>query len=335
MRLHINWRSKKVWGIIVLLVLLLLIGGWVWWKMQQHTETEQRVANVSGDFDKAVNQSVGLEFKSGMTTFDVRKMPEYLLGLPKAEWFTPTAMQVIGFNLGLDDKSSVMTQGSQYLWQQDLRMLTIDTRLGSINFTTSFNLGDVNLPGGAPTEEQAVASVKKFLEVTKLPGDFYDYDGATSSYLLVNPGGELDQAINQTGPLLMVHIPLKASGVPVILPIENYVMIDAEGKIRVLSLFIPNLRAEESLINVVNINTARDRLDKGRGAVIESTAADVSKITVENISPAYYLTLREFYAIKEKRDLKPVYLFSGPEGKVAVNASVNEELQSDQETIEE
>ncbi|NTV30596.1 hypothetical protein HGA91_01265 [candidate division WWE3 bacterium] len=303
-------------GSIIAIVLLFGIALLFEYFARRPTQSVIKLGGSPTLVDELSNSPVDIEFVDGRQEMNVSRMADIELALPESRWFTNSTMQLIGFTLGLTDKATVSNQGEQFIWSQDNKVLSIDPKMGVINFSTAFNLGPNNLAEGKPSPEQLSQALTTFLDKVKLPKDFISVDLVNVRYMLLDPDGNIQVSATGSGPLLISDITYSMNGASIILPITTSIMIDSTGTIRNLSLFLPNVRNEDSFTNVLSIGEARRKMENGAADAIYLTDPENRYIHVDSITPAYYADNYLFHSINEKRTLLPAYIFSGPEGKV-------------------
>lgn len=314
--------------LLLILVGILVLGG------GRTEETEQEIAQISAGnrdkIDSISDQDVDLVLVDNLSETKVYKMPELALALPDQLWFSQEIMQIIGFNLGLTSKATVENLGQQYVWQEGLKTLVISPGVGLIRLSTAFNLSEVGLPEATPTQAMAQSALDSFLSRSGLATTFYDLGNLVYSYLDMGAEGVPGPPLGDEGLLLRVDIPYMVSGVPMVLPVESYAIIDGEGAIRVLSLLTPNVKETGQMVTLGDPDRARQRVQAGAGILIErslsalvpdSTGLVSDKLLIDRLFPAYYINMKEFYSMGTRRILRPVYIFKGDQGKVAVLAN--------------
>lgn len=322
-------------GLLVVLIIYLIVRLFPTEDSEYSRQLQERQAALSRlktNVDSSVqrNPDINVADDIGISQ-EVSQMPEFSLALAEADWFNTERMQAVGVELGFNDQASVSQLGSQLVWTQGVRTVSIDSQLGLINFTTAFNLGGEELPNQVPTEDVARQALTGFLDKTQLPSYYLDLENLSFEYMELDPTGVIAPSITgqglpseasaKEGLLIKVSIPYAVSGVQIILPIENYAIVDSEGVIRSLSLLLLNLKQEDQVLRVVSWEKARQQLEDGIGVVIDVEDQIEDQLRVDSLSVAYYLNTSTFYGVEKKRVLVPVYVFSGEDGKVAVLAT--------------
>ena len=118
-----------------------------------------------------------------------------------------------------------------------------------------------------------------------------------------------------------MDIPYEIVTVPVVLPIESYIVIDGDGKIRLMNLLIPNIMQTDQMLILDNWGKAENAVKTGQGAVIEFRNTSQTDFVATASYPAYYVNQNLYYQIDRQRVLDVVYVFEGEMGRVAVKAT--------------
>jgi len=318
-------------GVVLVAGVYLVARGWIFPDSEYSRQLEERQA-VMDKLRTSVDTSVlqNPEFavaEEVVIEREISRMPEFSLALADVGLLTNERMQAVGVALGFDDQAKVSRLGSQLIWTQDNRRVSIDTQMGTVDFTTAFNISDANLPDAVPTQDQARQALVEFLSKTGLPDVYLDLGRLEFEYLEIDSGGILAPVsptgsdAGLTGPLLKAQVPYVVSDVQVVLPVESYILVDGNGIVRALSLLLPNIKQEDRVLRVMSWENAKQQLEAGVGVVIEIDDQTASQLRVDRLSVAYYLNSSGFYTLDQKRILTPVYVFAGEGGKVAVLAT--------------
>ncbi len=306
--------------LIMGMVVILLV-----WQLTGHKTnvTEQGVgsSSVFNMVDALNTVPVNVDISNNVDKFEVYKMPEFALSLPDKDELSYEKMQQIGYLLGFTSKAKVMNFGEQVAYQEGARMIMFNPQMGQFDFTTAFNLlGGTTLTKVKPTEEKAQEIVTSFLSKAAIPTTFFDLDNLIFEPMYLDKLGTLTPATLTEGTLLKVTIPYQASTVRIILPVESYAVIDGDGAIRLMTLFVPNITQMDKTYTLINWGDAKEMAKSGQGAVIRTPNSSKSGSTIEKSYAAYYINQREFYALDKRRVLQPIYVFEGNSGMVAVAA---------------
>ncbi len=312
-------REEKIAAVVIGLVVVI---GLIW-ALNGQVGVSKKAPVSQGTYvvvDSINKDPVPIEVGGDVKKTEVYKIPETILALPRAEWFTPARMQIIGATLGLTSKATVENIGEQVFWQEDEKTLVIDPQIGTITFSSAFNLYDINLPTTQPSAEQARQSLADFLEQTQLPSGHYMLDELEYEYYEYTPEVGVGPSVTGAGPLMKAIIPLKITGLRLFVPVENYVVIDGEGTIRMLSLLVPHVKQTDRQVTMISWNEAKQRIGRGEAGVISAPGGNWENFSVESSYPAYYLNLKDFYSLSKRRVFTPVYVFEGPQGRAVVVA---------------
>jgi hypothetical protein len=317
-------KKQKLIAAGILLVLI-IIGGWLMMVVEENNysnqlEVRNKLKNdLISKVDSATEAELPVELNANaQPPQDIRKMPKFTLLAANQEWFADQAIQVIGVSLGFNDKASFSRVGTQTIWTQDQRRVTIDTDMGTIEYSNP--LSPQNLPKSTPTSAQVSQSLSDFFTKTNLPTTYLDLENLDPVFVNASSSGVIDPTPVETGPLMWAKIPYVVSGVPVYLPFESSVLIDGDGKIHLLNLYLPNLDQDTGMYNIIGFGEAQNLLSDGVTVVIDSVDSELSKLLVDEVFVGYYLNQSSFYEPGTKRLLTPIYVFSGVDGKAAVLA---------------
>ncbi len=312
-------KRVVITGIILLALLLLIL-------LLSNLSGKQAITPTStipvSTIDAINDLPVEVDIDNAIETREVYKMPQFILSLPEAEWFTDYKMQMIAGALGFQSNSTVMNLGTQGAWQdsEGITQVLIDPKMGEINFSTAFNMADITLPETVPTQEMAIAALEKFFEITQLPKNNFNFEKATYTHMFLEEGIPVISLIG-SGTLLQMHIPYEIVTVPVLLPVESYIVVDGEGKIRLMNLLVPNIVQTDQMLVLDNWRKAEDAVTSSQGAVIEFKNTSQTEFIATTSYPAYYINQNLYYQIDRQRIFSVVYVFEGEMGKIAVKAT--------------
>ena len=278
--------------------------------------TQKRIQDTRTNHQ--VEIPIETEFVANVDKREVYQMPEFELALPPVEWFSGVKMQAIGYALGLTYQAEVRGGTNQASWTEGAKQLYIDGNVGTIDFSTAFNIDQILLPEGVPTKEEGLVKIKEFLEGQSISTAYYDFDNVAYQYLIVDEDRQLIPEDGPNGSLLRIDLPYATVSVPVIIPVKSYVVIDADSNIRMLSLFLPNIQPTGQDVTLISWNQAKKDLESSKAEVVVREQEGV--ITIDASYPAYYLNLADFYTTSKKRIFRPVYVFDGAQGQVVVSA---------------
>lgn len=296
--------------ILSMVVLIVVVSLYAWVLDQNRSQ--------SGSPNHQVKIPIETEFATNVDKREVSQMPEFELALSPVEWFSGEKMQAIGYALGLTYQAEVRGGVNQASWTEGAKSLFIDGNVGTIDFSTAFNVGEITLSQGVPNEEESLTKFKEFLDSQSIPTAYYDFESVTYQYLAVDESGQVVAEDGPNGSLLRMDIPYSTVTVPLLLPVKSYVIVDAGGNIRMLSLFLPNIQPTGQDVSLISWNQAKNALENNAAEVIAREQEGV--ITIDSSYPAYYLSLADFYTTSQKRIFTPVYVFDGAQGVVVVAA---------------
>jgi hypothetical protein len=317
--------TKAASSFLKLILLVIVVFVLVWQLMGRGNDQTAQIASVSSAFGvvDALNVvPVDVNISNNVETFEVYKMPEFVLSLPNKDLFSYEKMQLIAFNLGFTNNAEVMNFGQQVAYQEGAMMITFDQKMGQMDFSTAFNYGETVLPDSKPTADLVKEAVKDFINDNELPADFLDLDAMITEYMYLDSLGTITPALVSDGPLMKVTIPYQVSGVRMILPIESYAVIDGGGTIRLITLMLPDITQTDRTLTLRSWGSAKKAAEEGKAAVIDYKLTRTTDFMISSSYPAYYLNQSSYYSLDTLRVMQPIYVFDGENGRVAVLAQV-------------
>lgn len=313
---HIKRISLIAIGVLGILVLLYILSVWFSTKPSPAEQIEF-FKSQAGLIDPVQQNLVQVDIPGNVDQTLVSYMPEIVVGLPKGDWFSDTALRSLAKALGFSSKSTVQSFSDQLYWQEGSRSLSIDSRTGTITFSTAFNVGGETVRIGMPTEETTKNALLSLLARMNVPTEFYNIGSARYEFMRVDESGLMLVDTATSGGFIRMSIPYTILGYEALLPFETAIVADAQGKIVYLSLLLLNVTPTGLSDALISQDDALELLTYG-GIVVSGGSSFVEEVTVQTIYPAFYLSQGDFYNVSARRRLEPLYIFSDNDAKVGV-----------------
>ncbi len=315
--------TKAMSAFVKLVAMVIVVILLVWQLTGHKTNVVEQNAITSSTFsmvDALNTVPVDVNLEKDVDKFEVYKMPMFALSLPDANLFSDVTAQFVAHALGFTPKAQVMNSGDFAGYKEDVKTLTFDRKLGQVNYSTILSIVNKAIPKSEASHKDVQSAVKKFFENSKLPTTFFDLENLEYQSMVMDSVGVLSPAVLTSGRLTKVVIPYQVSGVRILLPIESYMVVDGNGTIRLMTLFFPNITLTDKMYTLMSWSSAKKIAQSGGAAVISYAANSTKDFSIEKSYAAYYINQREFYSIDKRRILKPIYVFEGDGGVLAVPA---------------
>jgi hypothetical protein len=319
-----NGKIRRNYLILILLLLIIVIGGLILSLRSQSTQFDQaqderKILHLA-KLDRLVDTPSELLVSNNIEKNEAQSMPKLILGLPSSDWFTASNMQQIGFHLGITNKADLQNLDGKVIWQDGRKNLLINREIGTVILTSDLGEDNVSVSEEKLSLNQVKIKLNDFFVNTKLPATYFDFSDIQTEFMEIGSTGSLIPALAENAEYLKASVPVKVSGVTVTLPIENYIVINGQGDVVMFSFLIPNIQQEGEDYPLISYAEAQNLYQDGVGVVVKSSEDQLSKINADKFNPGYYINLGDFYAVRQQRLLVPVFIFSGPEGSVAILA---------------